>query len=273
MTEYRPRGPAHAIVQMNPATAVPESLYADFARYLCREGFHVVTYNYRGMQADQPVRLGVDAGFTTWADYDVEAVTAWVHARGEGLSHLAVGHSFGGHAVGLCQSSLLLDGAAMVAAHAGCLRFIHPFGERLRARLMLTIIGPFCARTLGYVPGRKLGLGGDTPGQMMLEWSRWTRMPRYFFDDPSLRAAERFARVTCPVLSIGVNDDNWAPPEAVDIVAHHFTHSALERWQVGPEDSRGQAIGHMGFFRRKHEETLWPPLKDWLLARAREVAA
>lgn len=263
-TLYVPEGPARALVLLNPATGVTERMYVPFASYLTEQGFVVLTYNYRGVQAGDSAKE-VKAGFSTWADLDVEAVTQWAAAHYPQLPLLAVGHSFGGHAIGLCESSRLLSGAVMITSQAGCLRFIRPLAERLRVTALLKLIGPFCARALGYVPGRKLGIGEDLPAQVMLEWCRWTSLRNYFFDDPQMNAVARFQRPRMPVLSIGFADDPWAPAEAIDLMSGHLTACQVERRQYGPEHSNGQAIGHLGFFRDRHAETLWPQVSQWLV--------
>ncbi|MHA6197044.1 alpha/beta hydrolase family protein [Pseudomonas wadenswilerensis] len=262
---------AKALVLLHPATGVTERMYAVFATHLAEQGFLALTYNYRGLQAGTPAK-SVKAGFSTWADLDVEAVTHWAAAEFPDLPLLAVGHSFGGHAIGLCDSSRLLSGAVMIASQAGCLRFIRPTAERLRVTALLKLIGPFCARVMGYVPGRKLGIGEDLPAQVMLEWCRWTSLPSYFFDDPTMNAVERFRRPRMPVLAIGFNDDPWAPPEAIDLMSGHLVNCALERRQYGPADSQGQAIGHLGFFRDRHATTLWPQVSEWLARQVGEGA-
>lgn len=259
-------GSARAVVLINPATGVTERMYGAFASYLAEQGFLALTYNYRGVQTGTPARA-VSAGFSTWADLDVEAVTHWAAAEFPDLPLLAVGHSFGGHALGLCESSRLLAGAVTIASQAGCLRFIRPASERLRVTALLKLIGPFCARVLGYVPGRRLGIGEDLPARVMLEWSRWTSLPNYFFDDPTMNAVERFRRPQMPVLAIGFSDDPWAPAEAIDLMSGHLANCTVERREYAPADSEGQAIGHLGFFRDRHARTLWPQVSAWLEAR------
>ena len=53
-----PDAPPRALVLIHPATAVPERLYAGFARFLTERGFAALTYNYRGIGASRPARLG-----------------------------------------------------------------------------------------------------------------------------------------------------------------------------------------------------------------------
>lgn len=259
-----------AVVQINPATAVAERMYHAFAATLASQGFRVITYNYRGVGLSGSETKHIDAGFTTWADYDVEAVTQWVSDTSPDIPHFAIGHSFGGHAIGLCSSSRLLHAAVMISSHAGCLHFIRPAGERLRVAFILKVIGPLSSLLCGYFPGRRFRVGENMPGRVMREWSHWTSLPQYFFDDPALVAEHRFARPRFPVLSLGFTDDPWAPAEAIALVANKLANCSVELRQYGPEHSHGQSIGHMGFFREKHASTLWPDITDWLLKQVND---
>ena len=264
LTVHHAIGPAKAVIQINPATAVTERLYFPFARFLTEQGFEVITYNYRGVSRHGPHPRDVTSGFISWADNDVEAVTRWVSTHYPGLAHMAVGHSFGGHAIGLCASSSTLTAAVTLCSQAGCLRFIKPGVERWKVTLLLKVIGPLCAKVLGYVPGRSLGIGENLPANVMLQWSRWTSLTHYFFDDPAVQASERFARPSLPVLAIGFEDDPWAPAPAIDLMMGHLTSCAVERRQLSPADSDGSPIGHMGFFRPRHANTLWPTVVSWM---------
>lgn len=262
------------VVLIHPATAVPQRLYASFARGLAEHGYHAVVYDYRGIGRSRPASLrGFHALMSDWADHDVETITDWARQRWPELPLFAVGHSFGGHAIGLCQASRHLTGGVMIASHAGCLRFIRPTLERWRATLMLRAISPVAVGICGYLPGSKLGIGEDLPAGVIRQWGWWTGLPRYFFDDPAMNAANRFASVTCPVLNIGLEDDPWATRGAVDLMADYFTGTSVERRWRGPADSGGTAIGHLGYFRRQHQDTLWPEVFEWLDARVASVVS
>lgn len=256
--------PLSGVVLIHPATAVPESLYAAFADYLVSRGFAVVTYDYRGIGRSRPKSLrGFKASMRDWADLDVEAVTRWARNRFPDQRLLAVGHSFGGHAIGLCESSRHLDAAVFVASHAGCLRFIRGRTERIRVTALLKAIGPLLCKLTGFMPGKALKLGEDLPRGVMHDWSTWTSMERYFFDDPSMDAQTRFARPKMPVLALGFDDDPWATPQGIDLLVGQLTGCNIERRQVAPAQA-GSPIGHMGFFRRKHLHKLWPDVATWL---------
>lgn len=261
-----------ATVVIHPATAAPERLYAGFAGYLAEHRLAAVTYDYRGTGRSGSPRDHRDLRMRDWMGTDVPAVAQWACMRQPGVPQLAVGHSIGGHALALANGTEGLAGFVMIASHAGTTRAIPDRVERARARLILSILGPTLARLVGYVPGRRLGLGEDMPGGPMLEWGRWSRRPRYFFDDPSMQAEARAAAVTQPVLAIGFADDPWATPRQIDVITDHLVNALVERRTYSPADGGVSSIGHMGFFRRGVRDTLWPEVLSWLNDRAERAA-
>ncbi|WP_428311372.1 alpha/beta hydrolase family protein [Hydrocarboniphaga sp.] len=273
-TLHRPAGAARAAVLIHPATAVPERLYLPFAGYLAEQGFAVLTYDYRGIgrSAPKPLRES-KARMRDWMELDVGAATDWARAQFPQLPLLAVGHSVGGHALGISDATRHLHAAVMIASHAGYIGSVTPRSERLRVRLMLQLVGPLATRLFGYMPGSRLGLGEDMPSGVMREWCGWCAKPRYFFDDPSLQALRRFGEKQLPLLAIGFNDDPWANPAAISALVRHFTRCEVQRLQIAPREVGVEAIGHMGFFRRAMAPVLWPMVGEWLSAQIEQRAA
>ncbi|GAA1708443.1 alpha/beta fold hydrolase [Isoptericola hypogeus] len=266
-------GAPRAVLVIHPATAVPERLYTSFAEYLAANGYAAVTYDYRGTGRSGSPRDHRGLRMRDWMADDVPAVAAWARPRFGDVPQLAVGHSIGGHALALGHGSRGLAAFVTVASHAGVTATIPDRAERARVGLVLRAVGPAAARVLGYVPGRRLGLGEDMPAAAMLEWSRWSRLPGYFFDDPTLRAAEEAARVTGDVLAFGFTDDPWATPAQIDAITDRLTGARVERRTWSPADGGVERIGHTGFFRRGLRDTLWPQLLAWCDARVEDAPA
>ncbi|EON14670.1 MULTISPECIES: alpha/beta fold hydrolase [Pandoraea] len=267
--------PARGVVLIHPATAVPERLYFAFAQYVAQRGLIAVTYSYRGIDGSRPPALrGFPARMRDWADLDVEGVTRWAFERYPSLPVYAVGHSFGGHAIGLCESSNRLVAAVQVASHAGSMRVVSHRRERARITVLMHWVAPVLARLAGYLPGRKLGFGEDLPAGVLLEWRGWTRLPNYFFDDPTLDAEARFAHVRTPILSLGFDDDLWATPMGIDMLVSRLRNAPVTRREIPAIRSDAGSIGHMGYFRQRSGAFLWPETVDWLLsAGSTSVAA
>lgn len=263
---------ARAVVLLHPGTGVPQRYYEPFACYLWQLGLNVVTYDYRGTGRSRPASLrGFTISMSDWMDDDVSAVTRWAAARFPALPMLAVGHSLGGHALALSADTNSLRAAVLVASHAGVTATISSGAERTKVWIIMRVLAPLLCRVLGYMPGRRLGLGEDLPRDVMLQWSRWTTLPRYFFDDPAMDAARRMSQVRIPLLVLGFDDDPWANPDAISMLIAPLVNANIERHQISPRHAGMQAIGHMGFFRKRSAERLWPRIGSWLLEQLEHV--
>lgn len=267
-TVYAAAGSPHGVVVLHPATATPQRFYASFAAHLAANGLTTITYDYRGTGRSGPPRENASIRMRDWQSVDIPAVSDWALATYPDLPQLAVGHSLGGHGLCLSEGGEHLGGFAIVASHAGVTARIPDRMERLRVRLILNVIAPVTGRLFGYIPGATLGLGEDMPVAAMREWSGWTRLPNYFFDDPTMDAAARMARVRTPVLALGMADDPWATPEQMQVFIDHLTGTSPRLVEHSAEEVEAGEIGHHGYFRERISAALWPDLTDWLLERA-----
>lgn len=147
-----------------------------------------------------------------------------------------------------------LDRFAVVSSHLAFTARIKPVPERMRVAAMLHVVGPTTSRALGYLPGRKLGIGEDMPTGAMVEWGSWARRPGYFFDDPSMDATARAASVTQRVLALGASDDPWASPEQMLALTSRLTAAPVEHRTFTPEQLGVARIGHHGLFRHAADD-------------------
>lgn len=262
-TVFTPAEAPRAAVLVNSATAVPRKIYRGFATFLAEQGFAVVTYDYRGVGGSRPAALkGFDASMSAWAALDVAAAIDHVRAVWPNAPLGVVGHSFGGQAIGLVPNNQEISRALLVASQAAYWRLLAS-PERYRAYALMRFIGSPVARALGYVPGW-LGIGEDVPRGVFLEWTDWVMRKRYFFDDPTLEGLANFPRYRGALRAVGLNDDTWATPAAIDLLVSGFTGTQPERAQIDPRDVGAARIGHFGFFRPAHRDTLWRDAAEWL---------
>ena len=262
-TVFTPQDAPRGAVLINSATAVPRKIYLGFATYLAQQGFTVLTFDYRGTAGSRPRSLrGFKVRMRDWAALDVAAAIDHMRTVWPGLPLAVVGHSFGGQAVGLAPNNGEISRALLVAAQAGYWRLFHS-PEKYRVYLMLRLIGSPVARLVGYMPGR-LGIGEDLPRDVFLEWTGWVMRPRYFFDDATLDALAHFPRYRGTLRAICLTDDPWATAPAVDLLCSGFSGTRPERIDVRPADAGVAKIGHFGFFRPEHRDTLWRDAAKWL---------
>ncbi len=264
-TIYLPRGERRNAVLISSAAAVPRRLYRDFAGYLCSRSCVVLTYDYRGIGGSRPRSIaGFEARMADWADKDAAGAVAWMRARYKTLPLSYVGHSFGGQALGLLPNNDQIARALLIAAQAGHWRlFSSP--ERYRVFVLLNFLGVPLANVAGYVPG-KIGLGEDMPKGVFLQWVKWVMSPRYYFDDVSLIGLANYPHYRHPLMALCIADDPWATPAAVQLLCAGFTNVSADIVTVEPRDTGVRRIGHFGFFRPDHRDTLWKKAADWLTA-------
>ena len=262
-TLYLPRGARSHAVLVNSATAVPRKIYRGFASYLAGRGCAVLTYDYRGTGDSRPKSLsGFQATMSDWAALDVSAAVDWMRARYPAMPLGFVGHSFGGQALGLIPNNFEVSRALLIAAQAGSWRLMTS-PERYRIYALMAFAGVPLTHLFGYAPGR-IGLGLDLPKGVFMEWAHWVTSDNYFFDDRRLRALSNFPRYRGALRALCFSDDPWATPAAVDMLCDGFTSIHSDIHVITPAEVRADKIGHFGFFRPEHRDTLWRGAAEWL---------
>ena len=268
---FLPRGAKRHAVIISSATAVPRKIYRGFASYLAHRGCAVLTYDYRGIGGsrlpalvgyNQPKSLvGFKASMSDWAALDVAAAVRWMRERYSALPLSYIGHSFGGQALGLIENNTEISRTLFVASQAATWKLMTP-PENYRVFAFMNLVGVPLARVLGYAPGWA-GIGEDLPKGVFLQWADWVSSPRYLFDS-KLPALENFAKFKGELRALCFSDDPWATRPAVEMLCSGFTATKPEVLTVKPSDVGVKAIGHFGFFRPDHRDTLWRGAAEWI---------
>jgi predicted alpha/beta hydrolase len=273
-TLYLPRGAKRNAVLINSAAATPRKLYKGFASYLARRGCAVLTYDYRGTgdsrrksltgYNQQKSLVGFEASMSDWAALDATAAVTWMRERYKALPLSYIGHSFGGQALGLLPNNTEVSRALFVAAQAGTWKLMAA-PERYRVYAMLNFLGQPLTRLMGYTPGWT-GLGLDLPKGVFLQWVSWVMSERYMFDDPKLKALENFPHYKGALRALCISDDPWATQPAIELLCSGFTSIKPDILTIAPADAGVAKIGHFGFFKPEHRDTLWRGAAEWIQA-------
>lgn len=262
-TLIAPRDPTPERLIIAGATGVPQRFYHRFARFAAAQGIAVWTLDYRGVGASRPASLrGFRMHYLDWARLDLAALLDHVARQGDGPLWM-VGHSFGGHAIGLLPGHERIQRVVTFATGAGWHGWMPPL-ERLRVQFLWRVVGPALVGGAGYLAWSRLGLGEDLPRDLFHQWRRWCQWPRYFFEDPELPGlAEQFAMVRMPIRAVNAIDDRWAPPASRDAFMAHYCNAPVESVALDPRALGLRAIGHMGYF-RPQTTVLWADTLAWL---------
>jgi predicted alpha/beta hydrolase len=264
-THYAPEPNADtgAFLFIGGATAVPRGFYRRFCEYAAQRGVHSVTVDFRGLADSKHGPLkGFVMDYVDWSQQDSAAALDWACARGPTWM---VGHSLGGHSIGLLPEPNRLKAAFVCGTGAGWHGWMSPL-EYVRTWSLWNIIGPLSVAVLGYLPTSKLGIGEDLPYGVYRDWKRWCGFPHYFFDDPAAaHLTAPFAQVRLPIAALVSTDDAWAPPKSRDAFFKGYTGTRVEPIDITPAQMNVPAVGHMGYFRASVGEVLWPRIFEWLM--------
>lgn len=254
-TIHSPEGPPRAVLVLLGALGVPRRFYAAFAGWMAARGVAVLSFDYRGCGESRSVPLrGDPATLLDWARLDTSAAIDLAQDRWPGLPVWALGHSFGGQAIGLSPRGLDLAGAVVVAAGSGDLALHTPMMRRAM-RVQFGVVVPAVAAVLGYIPGR-LGLGEDLPRGVVSQWARWAFTPDYVRGALGLDATH-FHRIEAPMWFFDISDDTYAPARPSAALRGWYSRARQVHRTLRPQELGRASVGHFGCFRRGVGEVLW----------------
>ena len=253
------------LVIISSATAVPQSFYEKFARFIAAQGYQCLTYDFRGIGGSRPSSLkGFEARMRDWGELDLAGVLEWASTTYPGRPIYTIGHSGGGFAAGLAHNNQLISRQLNVATLSGHWRFMKDFEKYKIAFFMYSLL-PAITHSWGYFPGWVMGNAEDLPRGVMLEWARWCRSDDFLFDDPTLSSKENFKNFSAPLRAIQIEDDVWGTRQAVGHITDRFINAdGVHIKSIAPQEIDAAHIGHMGFFRERFRDNLWRDASNWL---------
>lgn len=259
---FRPEGEVRRVVLIVPALGVTQAFYEDFARWLGTQGLATVTFDFRGIGLSAPSSLkGYHASITDWAVRDVPAVIDAAASGFPGLPISYIGHSLGGQIFGMVPGNERVDRVLTVACGSGYRRLVAK-SVKPAMPLLMHVIVPLALRVVGYFPGKRLGMLGDLPRGVIMQWRRWCLHPDYVGSEDG--AAARYAQVRQPFTTVILSDDELITPAGVRNVHGLYANAQVQFHTLKPEDHGLQHLRHFGFFKKRSANSVWPQALRWI---------
>lgn len=262
---WRAKGSPQASIVINPATGVLARYYHYYADFLARQGFDVLTYDYRGIGLSRPERLrGCGFRWRDWGEQDFDAALRFMKEWRPDLPLQVIGHSIGGYLAGLSPHAVQISRILTVGAQYAYWRD-YAAGHRAKLFWKWHVMMPALTAAYGYFPGKRLGWLEDLPAGVAWEWSfRGSRMEKTHPPQERNDVLQRFASVTAPILAVIVSDDDIGTPAAVRRSLAYYRNA--ERTEVLLQPSRFglTAIGHFSLFHSRHRDGFWADTLRWL---------
>ncbi len=240
-----------------PAMGVSQSFYAAFARWLVERGFDALTFDYRGMGLSRraPLRT-IDADIVTWAEHDVQAALRALRRAAPDVPITWFGHSLGGQIIPFVEDRAGVDKIITVATGSGYWRENAP-ALRRRVWIFWWVAVPLLTPLFGYFPGRRLGMVGDLPRNVVRQWRTWCLDPEYAVGWGGQAMRQRFASVGTPITSLSFTDDEMMSAANIASIHGFYTGAPRHMLRLEPRQLGVRRIGHFGFFRDELREALW----------------
>lgn len=238
------------------ATGVAQHLYQDFAIWLTTQGYHAVTFDYDGigLSIDGHVKQ-CKSDVLSWANNDCPAVLDAVEQQFPNHGCIWIGHSVGGHMLGMMPDTKQISRAITVAVGTGTWWYNSASTKRVSWLLWYFLV-PLTVPLFGYFPGNKLRVLCDLPKGVMMQWRRWCLKDGYAIEGEGQWLRDRFAKVNLPIYALAFSDDEMMSLKNVDMLHAQFTGASITQQIIEPKDIGQKRIGHIGWHRDRYQ-ALW----------------
>lgn len=195
-----------------PALGIAARHYLPFAEALAARGIAVFVHEWRGnggsaLRADR----AHDWGYRELLLQDLPASEAAVTASSPDLPRLIGGHSLGGQ-LACCRLAVAPDTASAIWLVGSGAPYWRAFPLRHRRWLPLVYrFIPWLAERNGFLPGRRIGFGGNEARGVIGDWARTASSGRYAASGLAFDLDAGLARVEVPIHAIALADD-WLGP-------------------------------------------------------------
>ncbi len=253
------------VIIVNAATGVLAKYYHRYAMFLAENGFHVITYDYRGIGESRPERLrGMRCRWQDWGRKDFDAVIGHVRSRWPDAEIQVVGHSVGGVVPLWATRSTEISRMLTVGGQYNWWRDWAPWARRTftwRWKIATPVVSVLC----GYLPAKRLGWMEDVPRGVALDCAlQRKRMedahPRR--ERPRVRAVA--AAITAPILAVAVTDDDYGTVSGVRRPLDYLPNAPRAQVMIPPTELGYETIGHFGLFHSRHRDDFWLGSLSWL---------
>lgn len=252
--------PTKGKVVIASAMGVAQAYYQPIAHWLAEQGYSVLTFDCSGMAESKYKHLKeYQNNIIDWATQDYSAALQFMLNSDSESPIYWLGHSLGGQVFPLVDNIEHVSKVITVSSGTGYWKHNAPTLRR-KAPFFWYFIMPIATSLFGYFPGKKIGMVGDLPKQVIYQWRRWCLHPEYCVGVESESVKTKFQQINVPLVSISFTDDEMLSLTNMQDLHALFGIENKKLKNLHPNDVGEKRIGHLGLFREKFKDNLWPRL-------------
>ena len=236
-------GPVRQLLYWMPAMGVSARQYLPLAQALARRGVAVVLHEWRGIgSSDRRAGRHCDWGYRELLADDLPAALAEVGRRWPQAAYWLGGHSLGGQLATLYAALHPAACAGLVLVASGA-----PYWPRFRRGWLVGlayVVAPWLAAAVGYLPGRRIGFGGNEARGVIADWARSGRSGRYAARGMAPDFEQRLSSLHLPVLALRLRDDWLGPQPSLDFLLGKMPQAHADADVITPQDLDGTTADH-----------------------------
>jgi predicted alpha/beta hydrolase len=264
-----PAGGWQQLLYWIPAMGIPARHYLPLAQALADRGIAVVLHEWRGIgSSDRRAGRNCDWGYRQLLQDDLPAGMAAVRRCWPRAHCWLGGHSLGGQLCLLYASLHPHDFAGWVLVASGA-----PYWRRFRHGWLIGAayaLAPWLAALVGYLPGRRIGFGGNEARGVIADWARSGRSGRYSVAGMAQDFERQLAALRLPLLALRLQQDWLGPPASLDWLLGKLGSGERCVEVVTPADMGGTPADHFGWM--KAPAPVASRIADWLAVRGEAFA-
>lgn len=259
---YRPDGDELAALLWVPALGVAARHYEPLALALADRGIAVAVHEWRGIgSSDRRAGRRSDWGYRELLTDDLPTSLRALREAVPSVPLYVGGHSLGGQLATVLAATtpLPLAGLALVGSGSPYWRCFKPWVG------LALVAAPLLANLLGWLPGRRVGFGGNEARGVIGDWSRTGRTGRYAGRGIDMDLESTLRTQRAPVFALRLRDDWFGPEASLAFLLDKMPEAPRRSEVIAPEDLAGAAADHFAWMKVPAE--IARRLADWIQPR------
>ena len=236
---------------------IPRAFYHKYATFLSHQGYHILTFDYRGIGDSQENRGNTTTNLKDLGEFDMVAVAHFLRQKYPSLPLHFFTHSVGGQVFGLMQNHEIFDQVVFISTVSAYI-WDYDLLVSLPTAYLFYLHIPIVTRIWGELPKGMTYRGISIAKGIAQDWARYGRDKRYIGCDFGKKIKQHYyPDIKRKIHTIHFTDDPFAKPKSIERMMQYYKNADIQYHKIVPADFNLKKIGHSGFFSSKVGEQLW----------------